>query len=161
MIKRSSYYLTACFLFSNIFLAIPYSALAKEATANIDVTATVCEACTIVAAPLAFGNYLQSNLKDAETTLNVTCTNHTDYNVKLDKGKTPDGTVRRMKGVKNELLHYHLFSDNGRTTPWPDGGINGKGAGVAQTIKVFGRIPAGEIAGEDNYKDAVTVTLTF
>ena len=71
-------------------------AQATTATGTIAVSATVLSFCAIAALPLAFGNYSNAVL-NATTTLTVTCTTGTTYNVGLDPGIGTGATVAARK----------------------------------------------------------------
>jgi spore coat protein U-like protein len=60
-------------------------ASASTATTTFSVSATVQSTCMISASNLAFGNY-SGSLINMTTTLSVTCSNSTTYNVGLNAG---------------------------------------------------------------------------
>jgi spore coat protein U-like protein len=82
------------------------------------VTATVQATCTITANPLAFGTYTGPP-QNATTTLGITCTNTTPYNVGLDYGQKPYGADPRrfMVGPLNNGIEYILGQNAAQTTP--------------------------------------------
>ncbi|MBD3828781.1 MAG: spore coat U domain-containing protein [Stenotrophomonas sp.] len=145
---------------------MPGAAQAATATTTFQVTATVLATCQVSATPLAFGNYAGSQT-DATSTISVTCTNGTAYNVGLDAG-TADGatvTTRKMTGPGGALLGYALYSDSARITNWGNtvgtDTVTGTGTGLAQTLTVYGRIPAGSMPTPGAYADTITVTVTY
>ena len=145
----------------------PAPAPAATANSTIAVSALVLSFCTVVAAPLAFGNYSRVQV-DATTTLAVTCTNGTPYTVALDAGIGTGATVaaRQMTGVlATSLLEYTLYRDAARTNLW---GVTtgtdtaaGTGNGLLQTLTVYGRIPANQAPAPGAYLDTVSVVLTY
>jgi spore coat protein U-like protein len=151
------------------FLAPANIAQAQTATTSFQVTATVLKFCTVVATPLAFGNYTSSTVSETTSTITVTCTNGTGYDIALDAGGAAGATVttRQMSGttVTAARLNYFLFRDNGRTLNW--GTTIGTDtvhltAGVVPIIStVFGRIPAGQFVAPDAYLDTINVTVTY
>ena len=83
-------------------------------TTTLSVAATVPTACSVSALPLAFGVYMAAQL-DATSTISVTCTNTTSYNVGLDNGQFGG---RRMNGPASSRLPYQLFRDAARLQNW-------------------------------------------
>jgi spore coat protein U-like protein len=145
---------------------LPLAAHAATSTTTFSVTALVTTTCSITANSLNFGSYSGVQL-DATTTLAATCSNTTPYNVGLNAGTATGATVttRKMAGPATDLLAYQLFSDTGRTTNWGNtvgtDTVAGTGSGSAQTLTVYGRIPANQFIESGAYDDTITVTLTF
>lgn len=139
---------------------------AATVTDNLSVTATVIKNCSIdaTASLLAFGDYdaVVANLsaaKDAAASVDVTCTDGAT-GVLLGAGNGTDfvGTRRMSSGANR--LPYELYSDAGRTTAF--GTAEPVTAdGTAQTIDIYGRIPAGNAAPVGSYTDTVVMTVTF
>ncbi len=151
-------------------LGFAQSANAATATTTFAVTASVTANCTISASPLAFGAYTGAVVNN-QTTLSVTCTNTTPYSVGLSAGTSTGATVstRKMTGAAStaNLLNYSLFRDSGRTLNW---GVTttgtpdvqpGTGNGTAQSITVYGQVPAGQNVAPDNYSDTITATVNY
>jgi spore coat protein U-like protein len=131
------------------------------------VSAAVGAACSLSATDLAFGSY-SGSLIDATSTISVNCTNATPYNVGLDAGIAPGATLtnRSMTGPGSTLLNYHLLSDPARTINWGNTvGIDtvaGTGTGTAQSLTVYGQLPASQTALQPGtYSDVITATITF
>jgi spore coat protein U-like protein len=135
-------------------------------TTAIHVSATVAATCSITGANLSFGTYKQVQL-DATTTLTATCTSTTPFNIGLNQGVGTGATVtlRKMAGPSSQLLNYRMFQDSARTINWGNtvgtDTVASTGTGSAQTITVYGRIPASQNDGPGTYQDTVTATLTF
>ncbi len=132
------------------------SALAATATTTFQVTANVQPACTVSASALAFGTYpVNSSVAiDGQTTISVTCPNALAYSVDLASANA----FKMVSGASN--LNYALFSNAGRTTPFPLGSQTGTGS--AQTINVYGRIAASQSPSlTGTHTDTVTVTVTY
>lgn len=142
------------------------TAFAATATTSVSVTATVQATCLISSTSLAFGVYTGVQL-DSTSTLTVTCTNTTPYNVGINAGTAPAATVttRKMTGPTAGLLSYALFQDTGRTINWgttvSTDTTAGTGSGVAQPLTVYGRIAASQFVAPGAYTDTVTATITF
>jgi len=159
-----NYFVTAVVTIISALMPINTSSGATS-TATFQVTATVASSCTVAATNLAFGNYTLAQL-DGSSTITATCTNGTTYSIGLDAGTFSGATTstRRMTGPSASGLSYSLYSDSGRTTNWGNvtgSWVSGTGTGAAQTLSVYGRIPASQTASIGNYADTVTVTITF
>jgi spore coat protein U-like protein len=104
---------------------------------------------------------------NSTTTISVTCTNTTSYNVGLNAGTASGATVanRSMTGPAAALLGYKLFRDSGRTTNWGNtvgtDTLPGTGSGVNQTLTVYGQIPAREFPRVGSYTDTIIATITY
>jgi spore coat protein U-like protein len=140
---------------------------AATQTTTFQVTANVLASCVINSAGvLAFGSYTGVQA-DNTSTISVTCTNTTTYDLGLDAGTSAGATTatRAMTGPAAQVLNYSLFRDAARTLNW--GNLVGTdtlhltGTGVAQVSTVFGRIPAGQAPSPGGYTDTITLTLTF
>ncbi|MGB9369466.1 MAG: spore coat U domain-containing protein [Xanthobacteraceae bacterium] len=155
--------LAACFL-------IPWTgpSHAASTTTTFAVQATITATCTInSASTLNFGTLgvLASNT-DQTSTLQVTCTNTTPYNIGLDVGTGSGATVAVRKLTSGgATVNYTLYSDSGRTTVWGNtvstDTVAGTGSGSAQNYTVYGRIPAQTTPAPGNYADTITVTVTY
>jgi spore coat protein U-like protein len=141
-------------------------AVAATVTTTFGVTATVQATCLVSAASLAFGTYTGA-VVDTASTVSVTCTNTTPYNVGLSVGLATGATVttRKMTGPASALLSYSLFSDSSRTLNWGQtigtDTVTGTGNGAAQAISVFGRLTAGQFVAPGAYTDTITATVTY
>jgi len=130
------------------------------------VTATVQAACALSATPLAFGTYA-GVLSNSSSTLTITCTNSTTYNIGLSAGLATGATVtnRSMTGPASALLGYKLFSNSGHTTNWGNtvgtDTVAGTGSGAAQPLTVYGQIPGGQSARPGSYADTIIATITY
>jgi spore coat protein U-like protein len=137
-------------------------------TASIAVSATVLSSCGVTALPLAFGTYspTQSTNTTAQTTVAVTCTNGTPYNVGLNAGAGTGATVatRKMTSGSN-TLNYSLYQDSGYSTVWGNtigsNTVAGTGSGLVQTINVYGSATALQAVPAGAYTDTITVSLTY
>jgi spore coat protein U-like protein len=151
------------------FLAPVNIVQAATATTTFAVTATVLKFCTVVATPMAFGNYTSSTDAVSTSTITVTCTNGTPYDIGLNAGTASGATVttRQMSGttVTAARLNYFLYSDSARTVNW--GNTVGTDtihltAGAAPIVStVYGRVPAGQFVAPDAYLDTINVTVTY
>src|SRR5215470_3324143 len=100
---------------------------AASATANLGVSATVTNNCTISTAALAFGSYdpvvanASTNL-DGTGTVSVACTKGTSATVGLGLGSNASGSTRRMSDGGGNFLTYELYQDSGHSTVWGNAG---------------------------------------
>lgn len=161
-------FLTAAIVSSGAMLSM--NAIAATSTTTFGVSATVSASCSVSATALSFGtvDVLAGTATDATTTVDVTCTNGTTYNVGLDAGTGSGATVtaRKMTGSTTNTLNYSLYSDSGRTTNWGNtvgtDTVASTGSGSAQSLTVYGRVPSGQSATTvDTYNDTITVTVTY
>lgn len=143
-----------------------YTDTVTSATASFTITVVVPASCTISATALAFGNYT-TLLVNATSTISVSCTSTTPYNVGLNAGTATGATVisRKMIGPGAATLAYSLFSNSARTTNWGNtvgtDTLAGTGSGAVQGLTVYGQIPAGQRPTPGNYTDTIIATLTY
>ena len=141
-------------------------AQAATASTTFSVTATMMANCTISATNLAFGSYTGA-LTNATSTISVTCTKSTTYNVGLDAGTSTGATVttRKMTGPAGATLAYALYQDSAHTINWGNtvgtDTVSGTGNGSAQTLTVYGEVPAGQSVTPGAYTDTITATITY
>ena len=160
-----------CFLIgATVAFILPSSVvMAATATTTMAVTATVLKFCTVVATPMVFGNYTSSTDAISTSTITVTCTSGTTYDIGLDAGGTSGATVttRQMRGTvaTTARLNYSLYSDPARSVNWGNtisADTVHLTAGVVPTIStVYGKVLAGQFSTPDAYTDLVNVTVTY
>jgi spore coat protein U-like protein len=164
---------TATAAIAAALLAAPFAApaFAATATANLSVTATVTNNCTISTTPVAFGVYdpvvahASTNL-DGTGTVVVTCTKGAVTTVGLGLGSNVTGSTRRLKDAGTNYLTYELYRDAGRVTVWgtAGGALLSPGAApskAARTFTVYGQIPANQDIPAGTYTDTVVATVNF
>ena len=133
-----------------------------------NVTATILQNCRVSATNLNFGTVavLNSNV-DASSTLTVSCTNGTPYNVGLSAGTGAGATVssRKMTSAGGATIAYSLYANGSRTTVWGNtvaaDTVSGTGSGLAQNYTVFGRVPAQTTPAPATYSDSIVATVTY
>lgn len=150
---------------SVLALGIAPSANAATATTTFAVTATVQAGCTVSAGTLAFGTYT-SVVANNTSTITVTCTNSTTYNVGLNAGATGGATVTTRQMLNGAAaLNYTLFSDAARTKNWGNtvgtDTVAGTGNGAAQALTVYGTVPGAQYPTPGGFGDTVTATVTY
>lgn len=134
-------------------------------TSYFTLTVTIQPACSISANALSFGNY-SGAVTRATTTLSVTCTDTTPYDVGLSAGTTTGATVtnRMMTGPGGATLNYSLYSNSGYSTNWGNSTgswVAGTGTGAAQTLTVYGQIPANQRTDSGTYTDTIIATVNY
>ncbi|MDE1182785.1 spore coat U domain-containing protein [Paraburkholderia sp.] len=140
--------------------------------ATFTVSLTLQANCTIAANALAFGtNGVLTSALNQQTSVAVTCTNTTPYNVGLDAGTVTGSTVtsRLMAGTTSgnttTTVAFQLYQDSGHTTAWGNtqgtNTVGGTGTGSAQSISVYGQVPAQATPKPDTYQTTVTATVYF
>jgi spore coat protein U-like protein len=145
----------------------PTSAFAvTTVTTTFGVTATVQATCLISATAMGFGTYTGVAIPTTST-VSVTCTNTTPYNVGLSTGLGTGATVtaRKMTGPAGALLNYAMYSDSLRTVNWGQtigtDTVTGIGNGSAQPLTVYGLLPASQYLAPGLYSDTITATVTY
>ena len=143
---------------------------AATASANLAVSATVTNNCTISTTPLAFGSYdpvtanATANL-DGSGKVTVACTKNASATVGLSTGSNASGSTRRMGDGGSNYLTYELYQDSGRSTVWNTGaGLLNTGAApskAARDFTVYGRITGNQDVPAGSYSDTVVATVNF
>ena len=142
---------------------------ALSTTARFTVSATAIDSCTVSAAPLAFGTYdaLRQTPTDATSSIKITCTVGSVYQVALDAGLGSGATVqsRAMQRNGQSLLRYTLFRDPTRALVWGQTAnqdtVGGVGTGMPVEHLVHGRIAPRQAVPSGTYLDTVTATVLY
>jgi spore coat protein U-like protein len=138
-----------------------------QASADINISASVAARCTITATPIAFGAYdplgvNATNPLDASGSVSVTCTRGSAPFVSL----SPGNNSRQMSNGTGGLLAYQLYKDASRTAIWGSVGSEQFAAGAApdknaRTFTVYGRVEANLDPPTGTYGDVVVATFNF
>jgi spore coat protein U-like protein len=143
------------------------------ASATFNVTLTIKPNCVVSATALNFGTAgVLSTALTASSALSVLCTNTTPYNIGLDAGTVPNSTVanRLMAGTASgntgSTVAFELYLDAAEKTIWGSQQnsaniVTGTGTGVAQSIPIYGQVPAQATPAPDTYQTTVTATVYF
>jgi spore coat protein U-like protein len=147
---------------------------ASTTTSNLTVQLQVDGTCSVNAATLDFGSTgLLATALTANTSLSVTCSSSTPYSVGLDNGANFSTTRRMRQGATSNFIGYGLYLDAGLTNAWTTASTSttctttnscalGTGNGSAQSITLFGQVPAlGVGPAPGAYTDTVTITVTY
>lgn len=137
----------------------------NETSPTFALQANVAPNCRVTAQNIDFGShgFLDANV-DAAGGLGVTCTPDTPYTVGLNNGLTGTGPTARQMTSGAQAVNYGLYKDAARSQPWGNSGgdlATGTGAGAAQNLPVYGRVPPQVTPAPGTYTDTVIVTVTY
>lgn len=131
-------------------------------------SARVVNDCTISATNM---NFPTTGLLDeplqARSSLTVRCTNGNAWRLSLSGGGSADVQARRMQGGDGTgSVSYQLYTDSARSTIWGDGRagtamVTGTGSGKAQSVSVYGEVPAQDTPAPGAYQDTIIATIMF
>jgi spore coat protein U-like protein len=138
----------------------------RATSAAFTVMATNATNCSVNASTLNFGSVgVIRSAVDATGSVTVTCTNSLPYTIALDGGLTgATNPTQRMMSQASQHITYGLYQDFPRVQPWGDSGgstVTGTGTGLAQTLTVYGRVPAQNTPSPGTYSDTVVVTISY
>ena len=148
-------------------------AFALATTSNLQVKASIGNACVVSTEQLNFNTYDPNASSDtvAVGKIKTTCTAGASGTIKIGKGTNGTGTndapTRRMKHATDatKFLSYDVFTDDARSVQWnhtADGDAALAGTGGEVAINVYGKITKGQtgaIAGD--YTDTLVVTVNY
>lgn len=151
-----------------VFALAGPGAEAATATGTFTSTITLQASCQVASTnTLDFGTQtlLTANV-DVQADLSVQCTNTTPYNIGLNAGSTAGGTVAtRLMTSGAATVQYRMYSDSARIVNWGNtpatDTVSGSGNGSAQSLTIYGRVPAQATPAAAIYSDTVTVTINY
>jgi spore coat protein U-like protein len=166
--KTASFFLLPGAVLALTCLGAGGSAQAGALAVQQTVRAVVSTNCTAdVGTALAFNTLtttavLAVSQTDAVGTITINCVNGTAYSVIAGNGNNYSGGWRMVNG-SGKYLTYGLYSNAARTTTFPSSGttVAATGNGSAQTLTVYGRVPAQTVGGTGDFTDAVAFTVTY
>jgi spore coat protein U-like protein len=151
-------------------LLVTMTVSAASTTANLSVTATVVNNCTITTAAVAFGAYdpIVTNATtplDGTGTVTIACTKNSATTIGLGLGANASGSTRRMANA-GEYLTYELYQNTGRTTIWTNAAPGLLTPPVAPSkaprdFTVYGRVTAGQDVSAGSFSDTVVATVNY
>lgn len=128
--------------------------------------ATVTNNCVIGTSNLTFGSGSPLSDLRASAPLSVACTANSAYQISLNGGASNNPAARTMKNtVTGETVGYRISSTlNGAV--WGDGTggtavYSGTGNGASQNVMMYGVVPRQTAPTPGDYRDTVTVLLSF
>jgi spore coat protein U-like protein len=154
-------------------------AQAGTGTANLGVSASVAQNCTISTTPVAFGAYdpVSGGNVTAAGTVVVACTKATSsLSVGLGNGLNAVGSQRNLVGaVSTDKLAYSLLQPSTNTpaaacpsfgagTAWTAASaltLTSPSSKTARTYNVCGQLASGQDVSVDSYSDTVVATINF
>lgn len=102
---------------------------------------------------------------DRQSSITMSCTYRTAWQIALDDGQHTAIGPRRMTGPGSYSLAYELYRDVGRRQRWGNtlnvDTLTGSGTAATQTLTVYGRVPPQAPVAAGAYSDKITVTVTF
>ena len=144
-----------------------------SATAQMRVQLTILPGCTIATTPMTF-NAVQGSATGpvaSTSSLTVTCTASTGYNIGLNAGTVPSSTEtnRLLAGTltgNTTTIPFGLYQDSGYATPWGNtqgtNTLSDLGTGVVKTYTVYGQATlSATMPAPDVYSSTVTATVYF
>jgi len=151
--------------------AIWVPASGATATANLAVSTTVGNTCTISTTALAFGAY-DPIVTNASTALIgqggvvLTCTKNAATTIGLALGANALASVRRMTDGATNYLTYELYQDASSVQVWGTAGVALLTPAVApskapRTFVVYGKVAGGQDVPSGTYTDTVVATVNF
>jgi spore coat protein U-like protein len=135
--------------------------------AVLPVTIEIVSYCNVSSPDLDFGAYASNSTTPArgQTNISLTCSGGITVELSLDTGTSPGRPRRLSQESGTDRLEDDLYQDPGRTIYWGDrSGVDTLEVlttGVAQTVPIYGEIPAGQRAREGTYSDVITITVHF
>ena len=160
-------------------LAAAGFAQAGTATANVGVSASVAQNCTITSTPVAFGAYdpVSGSSITAAGTVVVACTKAaSSLTDGQDNGANAVGAQRNLKGAAtSDKLAYSLVLPTavtpgaacpsmGSGTAWTTAAplaLTSPTSKAARTYNVCGQLASGQDVSVDSYADTVVATINF
>lgn len=144
-------------------------AVAGRTTSTTPVKLIVQSGCSIQSRPLVFvaSNSLIDVNIDASTTLTVTCTPNTEFDVDINDGlhSGKGKNNRQMSTPSGALLPYEIYLDSARKREWGKGKkgtfVGNSGSGSPVDIPVFGRVRTAVLIPDGAYTDILIATVSF
>jgi len=101
---------------------------------------------------------------DATGSISLTCTANLPYTVSLNGGLSNSPPAARRMTRSGAGVTYGLYRDTNRANVWGSAAgqiASGTGNGSAQTLTVYGRVPAQNTPAPGLYSDTVVVTVNY
>jgi spore coat protein U-like protein len=137
----------------------------NSASGTLSVSLTVVSSCSVGTSTMDFKQSSLSSNADVTGAISVTCGSGTPYSITLGDGGHPIGVgLRQMTTTANGggSLEYYLYTDSNRTNAWSGTtAVSGTGTGAAQSIPLYGRVPAAVGAVLGTYSDSVQITVSY
>jgi len=140
------------------------------ASAILPVTIEIVRSCTVSASDLDFGAYVSNSAAPAlgQTAITLNCGAGVTLELSLDAGTSPGNNTSRRQLLQDsgaDRLDYDLYQDAGRTIHWGDRSgrdtLEVLTTNNAQTVPIYGEIPARQRARDGTYSDMITITVHY
>ena len=144
---------------------------AASQTANLAVSSSVSNNCTITSAAVAFGSYdpvvaNASTVLNGSGTVTVACTKGTSASIGLNLGSNASGSTRRMTDGSSNYLQYEIYQEGTYSNVW---GSSGAGllipaaapSKAARNFTAYGQIFSNQDVPAGSYTDTVVATVNF
>lgn len=165
-VNRIKFVLSAVVVLSLALAFSPAAFAASPATANLTVTATVTNSCSVAPATLAFGAYTGTAVVTLTSSLVITCTtNYASVVISLGTGLT-GGFANRIMTNGGSNLQYNLYADNQDTIVWGDASgttqkVTAVGTTAGTSVPVYGKITANQSVTSGTYSDTVVASVAY
>ncbi|MDD8980477.1 spore coat protein U domain-containing protein [Escherichia coli] len=130
--------------------------------ANMEVTLEVLKSCSFTADKMDFGQHKsdEGNSLQASSNLNIVCTKNTPFSITT---ASSDLSMKPVSG-EGEKINFELYTDNNNSSPVSNSAaLSGTGTGEAQTLTLWGKVPATELAkaSAGKYQGNVTLNMLY
>jgi spore coat protein U-like protein len=148
------------------FTDVVNASIAGGPAATLQISATILSSCLFASTgSMTFGSYTGLEI-DLTSSISVTCTNTTAYNLGVNDGQNSTGTYDwAMIGPGSELLAYQIWRDSQHTAPWGatpgTDTLLGTGTGSLQTVPIYGVVSAGHLVIPGSYTDTITLSCVY
>jgi spore coat protein U-like protein len=137
-----------------------------QSTGTFTVMATVVNSCNVSANNLDFGTFGDLNTAiSQQTSLSVQCSNGVPYTIALNGGlsNVTNPAQRKMTLGANAIL-YGLYRDSAHADPWGAAAgtmASGTGTAGAQSVPIYGLVPAQTTPPIGTYSDTIVVSVQY
>jgi spore coat protein U-like protein len=137
-----------------------------QTTGTFVVMATVVNSCNVSANNLDFGTFGDLNTPiSQQTSLSVQCSNGVPYTIALNGGlSNATNPAQRKMTLGAKAILYGLYRDSAHANPWgATSGTMATGAGtaVAQSVPIYGLVPAQTTPPIGTYSDTIVVSVQY
>ncbi|HID2487121.1 spore coat U domain-containing protein [Escherichia coli] len=128
----------------------------------MEVTLEVLKSCKFTADKMDFGQHKsdEGNSLQASSNLNIVCTKNTPFSITT---ASSDLSMKPVSG-EGEKVNFELYTDNSNSSPVSNSAaLSGTGTGEAQTLTLWGKVPATELAkaSAGKYQGYVTLNMLY
>lgn len=148
--------------FSLLLCVGTQQAVAAQDQTTMVVTLEVLKSCSFTADKMDFGQHKSDEGKSlqASSNLNIVCTKNTPFSITT---ASSDLSMEPVSG-EGEKVNFELYTDNSNSSPVSNSAaLSGTGTGEAQTLTLWGKVPATELAkaSAGKYQGNVTLNMLY